>query len=308
MPETAEPPRQRRWRRRIALAAAGLALLVIAAFVALPWYIHLFIFRPDPLAEASPQAWGLERGETVSFPAADGSLLVGWWIAPSEGRPVVLILHGRSGNISGRAPVAALLGRQGYGVLLFDYRGYGRSGGSPSEEGLFEDALAAHDWVRRRRICAGRIVILGQSLGNAPAARLAASRPAAGLVLVSPFLSLPEAAADRLSWLPLGVVPWSRNRFQVGAHLARLQIPSVLVAAGEDSLVPIEHARRVAASARGPTRWLEDQAAGHDGLLDRIAADGRLIASLRWIAAQPGQARCEEPVQASLISRRRSWR
>lgn len=293
MPATAEPPPRRRWRRRTALAAAAVALLLAAAFIALPWYIHLFIFRPAPLAELSPQEWGIDRGETVSFPAADGSRLAGWWIAPSEGKPVILILHGRSGNISGRAPVAAGLGREGYGVLLFDYRGYGRSDGSPSEEGLFEDAVAAYDWTRRRGICGGRIVILGQSLGNAPAARLAASRPAAGLVLVSPFLSLPEAAADRLPWLPLGALLWPRNRFEVGAHLARLRIPLVLVAAAEDRLVPIEHARRVAAPARVPTLRLEDPEAGHDGLLDRIAEDGRLAASLRWLAARPGRVRCE---------------
>lgn len=287
-----KPEHSRRLRQRISLAGGLLILLAAAALAAFPWYVHLFIFRPAPLEALSPEQWGVAGARTVSFRAADGSVLVGWWAEPEPQQPVALVLHGRSGNISGRAGVAARLARDGYGVLLFDYRGYGRSTGAPSEEALFEDAAAAYEWVRARGLCAGRIVVIGQSLDNAPAAHLAAARPVAGLVLVSPFLSLPEAAADRLPWLPLGFLGWPHNRFEVAAHLRQLRAPLVLVAGGEDRLVSILHSRKGHAVATVPTQWIEEARSAHDGLLQTVAANGHLSSALRWISAQRPREPC----------------
>ena len=134
----------------------------------------------------------------MAFAAADGSRLAGWWIAPRRDAPVVLIAHGRSGNIATRAAAAQRLGADGFGVMLFDYRGYGASGGRPSERGLTEDAVSAYEWLRRRGVPANRIALPGHSLGNAPAAALAASRQVVALVLVSPF----ETTGSRLSSPP----------------------------------------------------------------------------------------------------------
>jgi pimeloyl-ACP methyl ester carboxylesterase len=261
------------------LAAAALLLL------ALPYAAPVFVFRPERLESADPRRWQVPA-EEVSIAAARGSRLSAWWVAPPTGRaPVVLLVHGHSGNIATRAAIVRRLAASGVGVLAFDYRGYGASTGSPSEAGLAEDALAAWQWLRARDVPADRIVVIGQSLGNAPAAALAARRPVGALVLVSPFASLPEAAADRLRWLPLALVPWPRNRFEVAAPLRQVTVPVLLVVARHDDYVPYAHARAVARSLPRRPGWIEEQSQGHNGLLGRVVADGRLDAFLRAAAA-----------------------
>jgi alpha-beta hydrolase superfamily lysophospholipase len=190
------------------LLGAVLLALLAAALAALPFVISFFIFRPEKLEITDPARWGLPGAHAVTFAASDGSALLGWWLPPSSGAAAtVLVVHGRSGNISNRVGIARRLRSDGYGVLMFDYRGYGASQGSTSELAMSEDAISAYAWLLAQGVSPQRLIVIGQSLGNAPAAQLASHRPVGGLVLVSPFSNLPEAAADRLPWLPLGALP-----------------------------------------------------------------------------------------------------
>jgi pimeloyl-ACP methyl ester carboxylesterase len=248
----------------------------VLALLALPYMAPLFLFRPGPLESADPRGWRVPAAEE-SIVAADGSRLSAWWAPPpSPQAPVVLLVHGRSGNVTGRAAIVRRLAADGFGVLAFDYRGYGASGGSASEQAMGEDTFSAYDWLRGRGVPPGRIVVLGQSLGNAPAARLASLRPVAGLALVSPFASLPGAAADRISWLPLGLVPWPRNRFEVESHLRAFRGPLIFAVSRRDRLVPYDHARRLADSLPRRPHWIEEARHGHDGLLAELVGSGRL--------------------------------
>jgi pimeloyl-ACP methyl ester carboxylesterase len=272
-----------------AVFVLGLLLLLALPFAA-PW----FIFRPEPLASVDPRPWRVQA-QGVAFAAADGSRLTGWWVAPpGVGAPVVLLIHGRSGNIATRAPIVRRLAADGFGVLAFDYRGYGASAGTPSERVIAEDALSAYAWLRARGIAPERIVVVGQSLGNAPAARLAAQRPIAGLILASPFMSLPEAAADRYPALPVRLLPWRRNRFEVATHLRRVSAPIFLVVARRDALVPFAHARRFAESLPRPALWILDERHGHDGLLAAAVAGGRVQAFVRSVVSS-GDSRPPPP-------------
>lgn len=271
--------RVKRAARILAILAVALLLLLLALPDIAPW----FIFRPEPLERADPRPWGVPARE-VSFAAADGSRLSGWWVPPPVPEaPVVLLVHGRSGNIATRADIVRRFAADGFGILAFDYRGYGASTGSPSEQGLAEDAVAARAWLSAQRIRGRRIVILGQSLGNPAAARAATVRPAAGLILVSPFTSLPDAAAARVRWLPLRWLPWPVNRFDLAAPLARVTAPVLLVVAQEDELVPRGNALALRTAAPRAT-WIEEEG-GHDGLLRRALASGRLQAFIRSSAS-----------------------
>ena len=276
-------------------------ILIVLLAVTLLTYLTLpltipafFVFRPAALDRTNPAEWGLGRARHVRLPAADGSPLSAWWAPPGQAQaPVVLIVHGRSGNISSRAGVAERLRRDGFGVLLFDYRGYGASEGFPTEEGLSEDALAAYRWLMGRGVAPERVVVVGQSLGNAPAARLAADRSVGGLVLVSPFTSLPEAAADRLPWLGVGILPWPDNRFDVAASMRRVSAPVLLAASKTDEVVPFRNALKLRSLAPRPLLWLEDDRLPHDGLLASIAADGRLTAGIRALRSRGSRTRAE---------------
>jgi fermentation-respiration switch protein FrsA (DUF1100 family) len=254
------------------------ALLVLAlALATVQFWIPLLIYRPAPLASADPRAWGIDGSATVRLRYPDGTAMTGWWHPPAgEAQPVVLVIHGRSANIASRAPVMRHLAGEGMGVLMIDFRGYGASSGRPSEGHLREDASSAYRWLRGRGIADRRIVVVGQSLGNAPAA----ARPVGALVLVSPFTSLPGALQDRFPWLPVRWLPWSRNRFDVSASLKRYRGPTLLVSSRGDGLVPIDNARRLAAGARS-VHWLDATPLPHDGMLLSIARDGRLAAAIR---------------------------
>ncbi|RYF17551.1 MAG: alpha/beta fold hydrolase [Oxalobacteraceae bacterium] len=266
----------------IARRCIGVFLLIVSlGLVTIQLWVPAFIYRPTSLNRSDPKMWGLREATAMRVPYNDGTAVTGWWSPPADAdAPVVLLVHGRSANISSRSSVMQHLAAQGMGVLLFDYRGYGASPGRPSEQNLFQDTLTAYGWLRTRGVPANHIVVVGQSLGNSPATILAAQRPIGALVLVSPFTSLPDALAERLPWLPVQLVPWSHNRFDVKASLARFKGPTLLIASEDDGLIPIDNARRLQKNTER-LKWLDASPLRHNGMLQGIAADGRLASAIR---------------------------
>ncbi len=235
--------------------------------------------------------WGLAAAKDVTIPSSGGNQLFGWWLRPPDPTgPVALIVHGRSANISTRAGIAAKLSADGFGVLLFDFRGYGRSTGRSDEKSLTEDAKAAYEWLRHQGVGSDRIIVIGQSLGNAPAAQLSASRAVRALVLVSPFTNLPEAISDRLNCPILRLLPWPVNRFEVRRSMENLSVPVLLIASHSDGLVPFKNSQEVALSARD-VHWLVMDGQRHDGLLAAAASTGRLSKALRSLSSTALQLR-----------------
>ena len=144
---------------------------------------QFFVFHPERWHEKD---WRSASGlplEDVWFKAADGATLFGWYVEAPADRPVVIWCHGNAGNIDNRLDNLRFLFRQNLSVFLFDYRGYGKSQNvRPSEEGLYQDAIGAYEYlVRGRRLKPERLIIFGRSLGAAVAADLASHKPAAGL-------------------------------------------------------------------------------------------------------------------------------
>lgn len=257
------------------LLIAGLALATIQ------FWISAFIYRPTSLDQSGPEYWGLRGAVSMKVAYDDGTSITGWWHGPAyENAPIILIVHGRSANISSRSSIMQRLVADGMGVLMFDYRGYGASSGQPSEYNLCQDTLAAYRWLRRRGIAAQHIIVVGQSLGNSPAAVLAAQQPVGGLLLVSPFTNLPDAITERLPWLPVRLMPWTHNRFDVEAALVRFKGPTLLMASKDDGLVPLANARRLQA-VKPDLRWLDTSPLHHDGMLQAVADDGTLSKAIR---------------------------
>ena len=260
----------------------GVFLLVVGlVFATIQLWVAAFICRPTPLGRSDPGSWQLRGVATMRVKYGDGTTITGWRSRPDQkDGPVVLLVHGRSGNISSRAPIMQHLMANGIGVLMFDYRGYGASKGQQSESNLNEDTLTAYGWLRSQGVTPPQIVVVGQSLGNGPATMLAANRSVGALLLVSPFTCLPDALAERLPWLPVRLVPWTRNRFDVEANLIRFDGPVLLVASNNDGLVPVGNARRLRA-ARPHLRWFDVSPLRHDRMLQAIAEDGRLANSIQ---------------------------
>ncbi|HEX7198461.1 MAG TPA: alpha/beta fold hydrolase [Dongiaceae bacterium] len=160
-----------------------------AAICALAYFGNrLFMYFPDP-ARIPPAAVGLAGVEEIEIIAADGTTLVAWQ-APAKGdRPVILYFHGNAANAANRAEKVARIIGSGFGIFYLNNRGYGGSGGKPTEEANVADALAAYDHLIARGVPAERIVAYGESLGSGQAVPVAAKRPVAALLLEAPLTS-----------------------------------------------------------------------------------------------------------------------
>lgn len=214
--------------------------------------------------------------EDVSIGTNDGERLHGWWIgAHGPPRGHVLFCHGNAGNIGSRAGYARALSRVGFDVLLFDYRGYGRSSGRPSEEGTHRDAQAALAALRGRPgVQPARTLYLGESLGGAVALALALESPPAGLILQSAFTSVRDMARSVMPLLPRAVVPDAYPSLRLIAHLGA---PLLVLHGEHDDVVPVAQGRALFAAAPQPKRIEVLPGAGHNDLL--------VLAERAWIAA-----------------------
>jgi hypothetical protein len=244
----------------LGILAAGYGLVVALLFLGQARLVY-YPEQPGRAILATPGDAGLPF-RRVRPVTADGVTLDGWWVpAPGE-RGTVLFFHGNAGNISHRLDTLVLLHRLGLSTLIIDYRGYGRSGGRPSETGTYRDAEAAwHLLTAELGADPGRVVVFGRSLGAAVAARLAARHRPAGLVLESGFTSVPDLAAHLYPWLPARWI--SRFRYATEESVSRVQCPVLVVHSPEDELVPYAHGRALFEAAPGPKRFLAISG-GHD--------------------------------------------
>ena len=260
-------------------AAAIVALAVLGVLLLIWLGQRTLIYFPDRHVP-SPAVTGLSDVEAVQIPAADGVTLQGWFL-PSRAQPVsptVIVFNGNAGNRAYRSPLAAALRRQGLSVLLFDYRGFGDSGGSPSECGLYDDARAVRSYLAGRSdVRADRLVYFGESLGTAVAVRLAAEHSPAALILRSPFTSMVDVGRLHYPILP---VRWLlRDRFSSIDAIESVRSPVLIVAGDRDRIVPLEQSRRLFERTPEPRQLVVVRGADHN---DAALLDGReLIDAVR---------------------------
>ncbi len=218
------------------------------------------IYVPIRELTGTPASLGLAYRD-VWFHAEDGVRLHGWLI-PGDRTMTLLWCHGNAGNISHRLDnIREIHHRLGIGVFIFDYRGYGRSEGTPTEDGLYRDARAAREaLIRDLGIPPERIVYFGRSLGGAVALDLALAHPPPGLILESPFLSV-RAMANRT--LP-GSGFLFKSRFDSLARIGRLREPLLILHGDADEVVPYEHGRRLYEAASEPKAFYTIGRAHHN--------------------------------------------
>ncbi len=190
--------------------------------------------------------------EDVWLQTSDGVKLHAWWIPSNSAEFAFVAFHGNAANIAARAEVYRFLHALPVHVLAVEYRGYGRSKGSPSEVGLYLDAQAAYDYLTRQRgIAPQRIISYGQSLGTAVAVDLAAKREVGGVVLEAPFPST-RAVVRRVYWFLPGVEFVARSRFDTASKLARIHAPILIVHCAHDPVLAFSLGEKVFAGAREP--------------------------------------------------------
>ena len=259
------------------LLSFAVAYLAICAVI---WFAQeRLLFYPQPLAGEArpPSGWRLEA---VRHTAADGTVLEGVLVLPPASRPPLVIYYG--GNAE-EATVSAAEVEQRYGaraVLLMNYRGYGRSGGRPSERALVHDALELYDAVvARKDLATEHVVLHGRSLGTGVAVQVASQRPACRVALTSPYARVTDVAGEIYPWLP---VRWlARHPFDSISRAPKVSTPLMVFIAEGDTLIPPKHSERLAAAWGGPVERVRLPDRGHDDVI----ADPHYFERLRAFVA-----------------------
>ncbi len=238
-----------------------LLFLAVAAYFAfmlmLAFFQKKYIYYPSKEIITTPGLKGMEY-EDVYFDSSDGVRLNGWFFPPEDMRrgETVLFCHGNADNISYFIDDVKMLTDLGLGVFVFDYRGYGRSGGDQSETGTYFDAEAAWNWLtKEKKIPQHRIIILGRSLGGAIAAWLAKEHKPRALFLETAFTSIEDIASETHPYIP--VKRFLRYKYSTLDYLLKVKSPVLIVHSKEDTVVPFIHGQKLFAAAGEPKRFLE---------------------------------------------------
>ncbi|MEM9138749.1 MAG: alpha/beta fold hydrolase [Pseudomonadota bacterium] len=230
--------------------------LIYAALCALAWgFQERLVWFPGP-----PPAGDPPRAENVALTTSDGVALHGWFWPGTSGR-AVLVSHGNGGTVADVVVLADAFGGMGHAVLLYDYRGYGRSEGSVSEEGTYRDAEAAFDWLQAKGFPPSAITAYGHSLGGAVTIALATRRPVQALIVENTFSSLADIGSHAYPLLP---VRWlSRIHYDSVARAPAITAPVLVLHSLEDELIPIAMGRKLFDAFAGP-KLFQETAGGHN--------------------------------------------
>lgn len=235
-------------------AAAGWLLLSLYVYVMQERLVYLS-HLPGRAIEISPADFGFDHTD-VTLETSDGVRLHGWYVDATNARATVLFLHGNAGNISNRLDSIAIFNSLGLDVLIIDYRGYGQSEGSTSEQGTYRDAEAAWRYLTGERgIDPSRIVIFGRSLGGAIAAHLAATHEVGALIVESSFTSAADMAAKLYPFLPVRLL--LRLEYPVIDYVASAKAPVFIVHGRDDEIIPFGMGQALFDAAREPKAFLE---------------------------------------------------
>ncbi|MFJ2480288.1 alpha/beta hydrolase [Pseudomonas sp. NPDC087598] len=238
----------------------SLVVLIVAVYLVL--CAALFFFQRSLIWFPQPNAFNSADSQlTLSMPDAQVSVIS----RDRVGRRALIYFGGNAEDVSRNLPEFAQAFPD-YAVYLLNYRGFGGSGGSPSEEAIAEDALALFDQVYASH---PQVAVIGRSLGSGVAVRLASQRPVQQLILVTPYNSLEEIAARQYPWVP---VKWLlKDRFESGKYAAHIRVPTLLLAASDDEVIPRTSTQRLLENfPQGVAVLRVVPDSGHNSISDRV--------------------------------------
>jgi len=256
-------------------------LVAVGLFSLTAFYLYLnqgrILFHPSRELGATPADIGIPFKD-VRITVEHGQAIHAWFVIADAGRPTVLFCHGNAGNISHRLETVGLFRDLRVNVLMFDYRGYGLSDGSPSEENMYADARAAYAWlVREQGVLPERLFVFGRSLGAAVAIELATEIPCAGLIIESSFTSIVDMGKRLYPFMP---VNWLvRYRFDSLERIREITTPILVIHSPDDDLIRYEMGRQLFAAAGSGRSFLEISGGHNDrGYLRNQLYRTRLLA------------------------------
>jgi fermentation-respiration switch protein FrsA (DUF1100 family) len=238
-----------------------------------------FLYCPVRRVRYSPEELGLEF-EEITITASDGVKLNGWYIPAPNAKFTMLFLHGNGGNIAHRLDSIQLFYNLGLNCFIFDYRGYGKSTGKPTEQGTYLDATAAYEWLTKEKGIKPRdIIIFGRSLGGSIAAELARKTETGSLILESAFTSYVAMGKKFYWYMP---VKWfARYRYNTLEYIRDVKCPVMVIHSPDDEIIPFEFGRQLYIAANEPKKFVEISGGHNDGFL--VSAELYKSEWLNWL-------------------------
>jgi len=228
----------------------------------------MFIYYPEKKIMRTPADLNLAY-ESVYIKTKDKITVSGWWVPVTGARRVVLFFYGNGGNISYYLDILSIFGKLGLSTLMIDYRGYGMSGGHPNEEGTYNDAQAAWDFlIHEMNIPPDKIIVMGRSLGGAIAGWLASHNTPKLLILESSFLSFARVAKNLYPWAPTTIL--FGNIYNTAAHLEQVRCPVLVIHSPDDEIVPFNHGLQLFELVQGPKKFLKISGSHNGGFYQSL--------------------------------------
>lgn len=235
-----------------------LLFAAIAPLLMLKAFEHSQVYHPSRDSEYAVTDVHPD-GEDLFLQSSDGVKIHAWFIPGKKNSPnrefVFLFCHGNGGNLTGRPPAYRALMATGASVMAFDYRGYGKSDGEPAEEGTYQDAFAAYDWLIERGVKPDHIISWGESLGGGIASKIAHTKHIGALVLQSTFTSIPDIGAELFPFLPVKLI--ASIEYHTNERMKEIDCPVVVMHGKDDEIIPYHHGRKNFEDANEPKRFME---------------------------------------------------
>lgn len=210
---------------------------------------HLMYFPSKEIA--SPATYDLAEMQDVMTTAKDGTKVQLWVHPPKEQKPAIIYFHGNAGNLAHRASEFRLWLDEGFGVIAISYRGYGKSEGEPSEQGLYADARAAIEYTRNEmKIPDKSIVLYGESLGTGVAVQMGTEYNLGALILEAPYTATVDRAAELYPYLPVRLV--MKDQFLSHEKIGKVHMPLQIFHGELDNVIPIAHGKKMLELANEP--------------------------------------------------------
>lgn len=232
--------------------------------IALMVFEDQFIYFPEKYPKgAYDHARSIPNLRDCWITTPDGVRIHAWFAPAESARATLVISHGNAGNLSHRYLLLRSLQKHRYNVLMYDYRGYGRSEGTPSEEGIYTDGRAALDYVRALPgVDSSRMFLWGTSLGGAVAVEVATRQAVAGVILESTFTSAKDVAHILYPFLPVRY--FLRTKLNSIEKIKSVRVPILIVHGSHDTIIPVGFARRLFQAANEPKELYEIPGADHN--------------------------------------------
>lgn len=238
-----------------------------------------FLYRPVREVPYTPDELELVF-EEVSFKSSDGVKLHGWYIPATNAELTILFCHGNGGNIMHRLDSINLFYDLGVNCFIFDYRGYGKSEGVPSEEGTYQDVKAAYEWLtKEKKIKSEQIILFGRSLGASIAGYLASKVKVGGLVIESAFTSYVDIGKKFYPYMPVRL--FARFNYPTIYYVKKVKCPVMIIHSRTDEIIPYEFGLQLYEAANEPKEFVEIYGGHNDAFL--VSRDVYNKAWIKWL-------------------------